>query len=340
MLSFTSARSSLSNIVLHRSSFFRDSIALSLSKFPPLILHLDFTDSFADARLQSQLLLLNSWDNTHQRNNRRNDDSPELNVQHIFVERSLRSRCNCHQRQREHNVAAHPVVLVHSLRIILTAESLRDEEHSDTNSSLHNHEGVCDETKDGMWGLEVRDAVLDFVVLNNDQAGNEESNAQVIQSGMGIGALDFLVLCMRRLEDERALRDEQNAGAVKERVGREEDEVVAEDGAPDNASELPIRCQHMLSPRKYSGSICNTYDPNTSLRNHRRAQNKIIRQRLPTLLTRITGPAQERLLLARTRHTRFVVVRSHVARSLSQRLLTRRHPTSPKRIYYFNGCLA
>lgn len=130
------------------------------------------------------------------------------------------------------------MVLVHRLSIALAPEDLREEEHGDTNSSLHDHEGVCDQAEDRMRGLEVRDAVLDFVVLDNHQAGDQQGNTQVVEGSMGIGTLDLLVLCMRRLEDERALRDEQNTRAVEERMGGEEDEVVAEDGAPDYARKL------------------------------------------------------------------------------------------------------
>lgn len=62
------------------------------------------------------------------------------------------------------------------------------------------------------------------------------------------GAL--LLRGVRGLEDQGGLGDEQEAGRVEERVRGEEDELVGEDGAPDDGGEDPD------SGLGYGGGAC------------------------------------------------------------------------------------
>ena len=104
-----------------------------------------------------------------------------------------------------------------------------------------------------MWGLEVWVAILDFVVLDDDESGDGGEEGYVVQGGVGVGALFLLFGRVGWLEDEDALDEEEDGGGVEELgnisrnlpggrgtygMGREERQVMAEDAAPDDRCEL------------------------------------------------------------------------------------------------------
>ena len=65
-----------------------------------------------------QLLQLYPRHHPHERNHARRDDRPELHVQHVHVESSLRRRANRRQRQYQDHVSTHPVIFPHRLCLI------------------------------------------------------------------------------------------------------------------------------------------------------------------------------------------------------------------------------
>ena len=67
-----------------------------------------------------------------------------------------------------------------------------------------------------MLGYEVVASVRNFVVLDNDEAGDEGGESSQVEDGVGIGALGLLLRRMGGLENEDGLRYEEDAGGVKE----------------------------------------------------------------------------------------------------------------------------
>ena len=108
-----------------------------------------------------------------------------------------------------------------------------------------------------MRGLEVDAAVVELVVLDDDEAGDGGEQRDVVERRVGVGALFLLLGGVRGLQDEDALDEEEEGGGVEElestsagvmgelrmgmaqsyRMCREEHQVIAEDAAPD------YRCQ-------------------------------------------------------------------------------------------------
>lgn len=69
-----------------------------------------------------------------------------------------------------------------------------------------------------MRGFEVRATVRDLVVFDHDQAGDEEHDAYVIERGVYICTLLLLSAGVCWLDEENALRDEQQTRGVQERM--------------------------------------------------------------------------------------------------------------------------
>ena len=61
-----------------------------------------------------------------------------------------------------------------------------------------------------MRGLEVLAAVVDFVVLDYDQTGNRREEGDVVERGVCVCSLLFLLCCVGWLEDEDGLDEEQD----------------------------------------------------------------------------------------------------------------------------------
>ncbi len=59
---------------------------------------------------------------------------------------------------------------------------------------------------------------------------------------MHICAVDFVFLGSGGLQDEHALHEEQGRGGIEQRVVGEEDEVVLENGSPDERGQDPYSC--------------------------------------------------------------------------------------------------
>lgn len=81
-------------------------------------------------------------------------------------------------------------------------------------------------------------AVADFVVFDDDEAGEEGEDGGAVEDGVDVCAGAFLRRGVGGLEDKDGLGCEEDAGAVEEGVGGEEDDRVDEDGGPDCGCEL------------------------------------------------------------------------------------------------------
>lgn len=70
-----------------------------------------------------------------------------------------------------------------------------------------------------MRGLKVGAAVVDFVVLDDDEAGDEGEQACAVESGVDVRAELLLLPGVGRLEDQDGLRDEEETGGVEKLIG-------------------------------------------------------------------------------------------------------------------------
>lgn len=66
-----------------------------------------------------------------------------------------------------------------------------------------------------MLGRKVRCPVVELVIFDHDQAGDKGEGAGAVENGVDIGAEFFLLGRVGGLEDEDALRDEEDAGRVQ-----------------------------------------------------------------------------------------------------------------------------
>lgn len=97
------------------------------------------------------------------------------------------------------------MILVHRPCVTLSSIHTWHESLRDTDKRLDYDENVCDETKDGVRGLEVFAAVTYLVIEDYREAANESDKAKVVKSGMDVGALHLLLWGVSGLKDEDAL---------------------------------------------------------------------------------------------------------------------------------------
>lgn len=164
--------------------------------------------------VQSQLLQLNPWQNPHKHQNARHDGNPELNVQRHLIEIRLRRRADCHQQHDQHDIAAHSVILVHSLGVVNAAIDFGRVVLREADEGLQNQQDVRHQAKDGMDRLEVR--VVTLVVDDDDQAGEQGEDAREVEDKVGIRTYTLLRRGVRWLEDENGLGNKEESSRVEE----------------------------------------------------------------------------------------------------------------------------
>lgn len=113
-----------------------------------------------------------------------------------------------------------------------------------------------------MGRLEVNAAVVDFVVFDDDEAGDCGQDGDVVEGGVDVGALFLLFAGVGGLDDKDGLDEEEESGGVEELgerscqldcysfwvwstygMGREEHQVIREDRSPDYGCDLSPICQ-------------------------------------------------------------------------------------------------
>ena len=77
---------------------------------------------------------------------------------------------------------------------------------------------------------------------------------------MHISAVDFVFLGRGGLEDEHALHEEQGRGGIEQRVVGEEDEVVLENGGPDERGQDPDACLGEDGCENWSVLVCMAFE--------------------------------------------------------------------------------
>lgn len=108
------------------------------------------------------------------------------------------------------------MVLVDRLGVVDASEDRRDVVLGDADEGLEDEEDVGEQAEDGVRGAEVLAVVGDFVVFDDDEAGDEGEDAGAVEDGVDAGALLLLLGGVGRLEDEDCLGGEEDAGGVEE----------------------------------------------------------------------------------------------------------------------------
>jgi hypothetical protein len=186
----------------------------------------------------SKLAKPNPRHNPNQQDQSSDNHRPKLNLQHILIVIRLRSQRNRDQHRQQDHIPADAVVLVQLLRILHPAVQRGHKVLRDADDRLDEDQDVGDEAEDGVRRDKVRAAVADLVVFDHDEAGEGGEEGDVVEGGVRVGALFLLRGCVGRLDDEDALDEEEEGGGVEERVGREEDHIMAEDASPYDRCEL------------------------------------------------------------------------------------------------------
>lgn len=137
-------------------------------------------------------------------------------MQHPLIEPCLRRRRHRHETHHQDRIPAHAMILVDLLCVSHAAEDGRGVELCDANGGLDEEEDIGDEAEDGVRGLEVRAAVGDFVVFDDDEGGEEREDGGGVEGGVDVGALGFLLGGVGGLEEEDGLCGEEDAGGVEE----------------------------------------------------------------------------------------------------------------------------
>ncbi len=183
-------------------------------------------------------------------------------MQRGLVEPRLRRRRHRDEAHDQDGVPGHAVVLVDRLGVVHASEHAGQVVLRDADEGLQEEEDVGDEAEDGVRGLEVQAVVVDLVILDDDEAGEEGEDGGEVEDGVDVGALLLLLGGVGRLQEEDGLRGEEYPGGIEElvsgevsggrgewsrslaretyRVRGEETERLDEDGGPNCCCELRL----------------------------------------------------------------------------------------------------
>ncbi len=140
-----------------------------------------------------KLALLDPWNNADKHQHTGNNHSPELDVQHIRIEASLRSCADRGERHRQDDIAADAVVLVYCLALVHTSKDLLwNVELSKADKSLAEDQDVGDQAHNAVRACESSLRVAGFVHFDYNQAGYQGHYAHKIKSEVDVCAIHFL----------------------------------------------------------------------------------------------------------------------------------------------------
>lgn len=189
--------------------------------------------------LQPKLLQLDPRHDSNEHQHTRHNHRPVLYMRHIQAIRRPARRTHSRQTQRRNDVPRSTVVLPHGLRLFDAPVQTRRVVLRKPYHSLEENSKVKDQPQDSMRRGEVLMAGPRLVNLDDDETGEQGGETNEVEEEVD-GCADALLLGgVRRLEDQRCLSGEEQAGGIEERVRGEEDEFLGEDGAPDDGGEDP-----------------------------------------------------------------------------------------------------
>lgn len=158
---------------------------------------------------KSQFLLLDPRQYSNQHQYACRQDSPQFDVQHIQIVIRLRCRCHRRQQQRQHQVSRQTMPLVQALGIVHASIQLRHVVGCKPDQCLDGEQDVSDESENGMCGHKMCAVVRELVVLDDNQAGDQGVQGQVIEDEVRDSAFAFLVGRVGWLKEEDGLREHE-----------------------------------------------------------------------------------------------------------------------------------
>lgn len=166
-----------------------------------------------------QFPLLNPRHHPREDDDRREKHSPQPNMGHSLIIIRL-GRCRDRDECQDYDqIAAYAMVLVNGFGVVHASKQGRKIKLHDANQTLDDEQNIGDETQNGVWGFKVGAPVVDFVVLDDDEAGDERKKAGAVECGVDVRAELLLFGGMGGLEDQDSLRDEEEAGGVEKLRG-------------------------------------------------------------------------------------------------------------------------
>lgn len=91
------------------------------------------------------------------------------------------------------------MVLVDGLGVVDAAEEAGDVVLRDADQGLQDEDDVGDQADDAVGGVEMWGAVGEFVIFDDDQAGDEGEGAGAVEDGVDVSAEFFLLGSVCRL---------------------------------------------------------------------------------------------------------------------------------------------
>lgn len=108
------------------------------------------------------------------------------------------------------------MVLVQALCIVHATIQVGGKIHGDADDCLQGDKDVRDQTKDGVGRHKVGAAMVELVVLDNDETSDQDQGRGVVKGGVPVGADSLLVFSSGGLDDEDCLYEEHYGGRVEE----------------------------------------------------------------------------------------------------------------------------
>ncbi len=153
----------------------------------------------ASAASETNLLFLNPRHDPSQEQGGRNKNGPQPDMQDGLIVARLGRSSDGGQSQNQHGVSGHAMILVHLLGLVDAAKDTWGIELQNADQGLDVEKDVRNEAQHGMHALKVWYAVVELVVLDDDQARYEGADTGSVESSMYVGALALLLRRVCRL---------------------------------------------------------------------------------------------------------------------------------------------
>lgn len=127
-------------------------------------------------------------------------------MERCLIKVRLCCRGYCDKEHDQKQVSTHPVVLPYSLCIFNPTVQAWRVVLCNADGRLDDEQYICYQAKYGMRGFEVV-PVVEFVVHNHDESGDEGEESCAVENGVDACALFLLLWSMCGLENEDSLGD-------------------------------------------------------------------------------------------------------------------------------------
>lgn len=126
-------------------------------------------------------------------------------MQHVDIGRRLRRRRNGREAEHQQHIAAHAMILPDRFGVVNPSIHGGEVILRDAHERLDGEHNVGDEPQNRVRGLEVSMLGFDFVVFDDDQAGEEGEDRGAVEDSVDVCALAFLFRRVGGLQHEDGL---------------------------------------------------------------------------------------------------------------------------------------